>query len=508
MASLPARARWLAPSLLDCVLVSLLAWQFAAGGRWITLLADGDSGWHIRTGEYILSRGTWPRHDLFSFSKPGQEWFAWEWLADVALALAHHAGGLAGVAFLAALVIAFAALSVFRRMLRAGANAFLAMIVLMLAVGAASIHFLARPHVFTLLFWTLALGLIERDRETPRRRIWWLVPLTLLWVNVHGGFSALLASLVLVAAGRGVEAYLEGGRTIRDFRPAVHYALLAGACTAASLVNPYGWRLHAHIASYLRSDWIRNVVDEFQSPRFRSEYSLYFELLLFAALMLVPGLVARRRVAEALLYVFWAHAALVSARHIPLFAFLVAPGVAAAASALWRRLAAYAGARSAPAVLEQVSADLGRGFARLSAWGVLGPALVILATPEAHWPRDFPRQKFPVDILNAHGERLAGQRVFTSDQWADYLIYRYYPRHRVYFDGRSDFYGQALGDEYLKIVQGKPGWRDSLEKWRFRYALVPREWALATLLAESAQWRLLARDEAGLLYARREAAPD
>lgn len=502
MPSLPARARWLVPSLLDCVLVSLLVWQFAAGGRWITLLADGDTGWHIRTGEYVLAERTWPRQDLFSFSKPGEQWFAWEWLAGVALALAHRAAGLAGVAFLAALVIVLAALIVFRRMIRAGANVFLAMIVLMLATGAASIHFLARPHVFTLLLWSVALGLIERDRERADRRIWWLVPLTALWVNLHGGFAALLASLALLTAGRAIEAFLEGGRAPRDFRPAARYALLAAACAAASLANPYGWRLHAHIASYLRSDWIRNVVDEFQSPRFRSEYSLYFELLLFASLMLVPALLARRRVAEALLHVFWAHAALVSARHVPLFVFLVAPAVAAEAGALWRRLATWAGARSVPAILEQVSTDLGRGFARLSLWAAMGPLIVILATPEAHWPRDFPGQKFPVQILRVHGERLAGQRVFTSDQWADYLIYRYYPAHKVYFDGRSDFYGRQLGDEYLGIVQARPPWRESLRRWGFRYALVPREWPLATLLAESGDWRLLARDETGVLYER------
>ncbi|MCS7315284.1 MAG: hypothetical protein RMI94_06410, partial [Bryobacterales bacterium] len=272
----------------------------------------------------------------------------------------------------------------------------------------------------------------------------------------------------------------------------------------ASLLNPYGWRLHAHIASYLRSDWIRNVVDEFQSPKFRSEYSLYFELLLFGALMAVPALVARRRIAEALLYLFWAHASLVSARHVPLFVFLVAPGVAAEATALWRRLAARAGPRSVPAVLEQVSGDLSAGFSRLSVWALVGPLLVILATPESHWPQDFPKQKFPVEILARHGERLVGQRVFTSDQWADYLIYRYYPRHKVYFDGRSDFYGRQLGDEYLGMVQGKPGWQDSLAKWRFQYALLPLEWPLAALLAHCRDWQALARDEVGVLYAKRE----
>ncbi|MGB9605655.1 MAG: hypothetical protein ACP5U2_05455 [Bryobacteraceae bacterium] len=494
--------RWLTPSLLDCLPVSLLVWQFAAGGRWLALLADGDTGWHIRTGEYVLATGSWPRHDLFSFSKPGQPWFAWEWLSDVILALAHRAAGLGGVVVAAACAIVLAALVLVRRMINQGANAFVAMIVLMLALGAASIHFLARPHVFTLLLWSLAWAMIERDRERRGAGIWWLVPLTVIWVNAHGGFVALLASLALLAAGVALEAWLAGGRWPEDFRPALRYGVLLGACTAASLINPYGWRLHAHIASYLRSDWIRNVVDEFQSPKFRSEYSLYFELILFVALMAVPSLLARQRVAEALLGVFWAHAALVSARHVPLFVFLVAPQAASWLSALWERASTALGARSVPAILGQVSADLGPGFARLSAWAVLGPALVVAATPEAHWPRDFPAAKFPVAIVERHKDRLAGSRVFTSDQWADYLIYRFYPTQRVYFDGRSDFYGPDLGNEYLKIVQGKGDWRERLARWDFRFALVPTDWPLAALLESSTDWELVEKSRHALLFRR------
>lgn len=468
----------------------------------MTLLADGDTGWHIRTGEYILDERSWPRQDLFSFSKPGEPWFAWEWLADVALAVVHRLAGLSGVAVLAALTIVLAAVVMFRRMMRLGANVFVAMTVLMLALGAASIHFLARPHVFTLLAWSVSWSLIERDREQPGRSVWWLVPLTLVWVNVHGGFTALLASLALVAAGRAVECWLEGARRRADFAPAIRYAGLLGACAVASLANPYGWRLHVHIAAYLRSDWIRNVVDEFQSPKFRSEHSLYFELLLFASLALLPALWRRRRVAELLLVLLWAHAALVSARHVPLFVLLAGPWVAAQASMLWREWAANAGRRSVAAILESVSGDLRAGFCRSSVWAFAGAALVVLATPRAHWPRDFPAQKFPVEIVERHAGSLQGARVFTSDQWADYLIYRFYPHHKVYFDGRSDFYGRQVGDEYLKVVQGKAGWRESLERWGFHYALVPAEWPVARLLECSAGWELADRRGRAVLYRR------
>lgn len=496
--------RWLTPSLLDCVLLSLLLWQFAVGGRWATLLADGDTGWHIRTGEYVLQERRWPEGDLFSFSKPGQTWYAWEWLADVALALAHQAGGLSAVTILAALVIVAAGGVTFRRMLAAGSNVWVAMITLMLAMGAASIHFLARPHVFTLLAWTVSLGLVEADRRRPGKAVWWLAPLCLLWTNLHGGFVALLVSLAALAAGRSVEALVDR-RASDARRAALRYAGLLAACAAASLVNPYGGRLHAHIFRYLGSDWIRNVVDEFQSPKFRSEHSLHFELLLFAALMLTPALVGRRQFGEASLVLMWAHAALVSARHVPLFALLAAPWVAAELSRLWGQAAARLSARSPLAILNQVGEDLRPAFLRSSGWAAVGLAAVLAATPSSHWPQDFPEQKFPTRLVARHAERLAGARVFTSDQWADYLIYRFYPRQRVYLDGRSDFYGPEIGDAYLKAVQARPGWGRILARWEFRYVLAPREWPLAGVLEQASGWRKLDGDRVAVLYERVEA---
>ena len=56
------------------------------------------------TGEWILSTHTVPTHDLFSFSKPGQPWFAWEWMSDVLFAVLCGIWGLKGlVLFTAAL---------------------------------------------------------------------------------------------------------------------------------------------------------------------------------------------------------------------------------------------------------------------------------------------------------------------------------------------------------------------------------------------------------------------
>src|SRR5437870_4318969 len=62
------------------------------------LFRDSDTGWHIRNGEAILTNFAVPRVDSFSYTRSGNEWFAWEWLSDVAIGSAHRIAGLSGVA--------------------------------------------------------------------------------------------------------------------------------------------------------------------------------------------------------------------------------------------------------------------------------------------------------------------------------------------------------------------------------------------------------------------------
>src|SRR5580692_1687642 len=87
-------ARVLTPSFSDLFFIALIVWLFVWGpDGWASLLGDGDTGWHIRTGQYILEHHKVPTQDLFSFSRQGAPWFAWEWLTDLTFAASFQAGG-------------------------------------------------------------------------------------------------------------------------------------------------------------------------------------------------------------------------------------------------------------------------------------------------------------------------------------------------------------------------------------------------------------------------------
>src|SRR5579863_912836 len=204
--------RLLVPSLSDFLFVALIAWLFMSSGAhgWQSLLADADVGWHIRTGEYILDHHQVPYHDLYSFSKAGAPWYAWEWLTDVIDGLLFRWAGLKGIVLAAGVIIALYATTLMRRIVDAGAHLFVALLVTLFSVGSASMHFLARPHIFTLLLLSISMGIIEADRRGGNRaRIWWLVPIALVWTNLHGGFLVLIGLLGLAAVGAAAEAWAQ-----------------------------------------------------------------------------------------------------------------------------------------------------------------------------------------------------------------------------------------------------------------------------------------------------------
>jgi hypothetical protein len=506
-----ALSRLLAPSFSDCLFLAVLFWLFASGeGGWMGLLADCDTGWHIRTGEWVLANGKAPTVDLFSFSKAGQPWFAWEWLTDVWYAILHGFAGLKALLIFSSIVLAGFGTILFRHLIWKGANPFVALGICLLVFGASTIHFLARPHVITLLFLTISLWLIDSDRRSPSRRLWLLIPLTVIWVNTHGGFLSLVACCGLLLAGTLAEQLWSARTTGKqvDLTPVRRYATLLAGCVAASLVNPYGWHLHAHVAQYLQSDWIKNNIVEFMAPRFRSESDLQFELMLFLSIISAAALIRRRDVVPALWILFWAHSALGSVRHIPLFMIVASPWVAILLTELWDAMAAGAAKNSVRSILVDFSRDIEPACRRTSVWA--GIALLVLClAPDSmlRWPTDFPSQKFPVTAAAKHGPWLQSGRLLTQDQWADYLIYHFYPAQKVFLDGRSDFFGPQIGSDYVGMAQGRWDWEELMNKHGFDRVLSPVNWPLAALLKRHPQWKLIDDTGQALLFERTVGAP-
>jgi hypothetical protein len=149
-----------------------------------------------------------------------------------------------------------------------------------------------------------------------------------------------------------------------------------------------------------------------------------------------------------------------------------------------------------------MSSDFARGFHRSSIWPVAFVVALMFMGAPIHWPTDLPDEFFPTKIARAHTAELAASRVITTDQWADYLIY-INPNQKVFVDGRSDFFGQEIGNQCLSLVDGHKDWEQTLERYRFTMALLPVDAGLTQLLRQRPDWRIAEEDGKRILLVRK-----
>jgi len=505
----PAWVRVAMPSAADLFFVTVLG-VLVFTPLAVRLLGDADIGWHIRAGQQIAATHAVPRVDSFSSTMEGQPWFAWEWLYDLVVGQLETRVGLNGVVWLTAVVIAAVFAWTFRLLMARGANVLVSLLLVLLALWASTIHFLARPHVMRWLFtlvWFVILDSSERDSfdgsvERSGKRLWALPLLMLVWVNVHGGFllGFVLWGIFLLGAvcswwltkANRIEEVLQkiaAGKRVRTL------CWIGVASAGASLVNPYGWNLHRHAYSYLSNRFLMDHIDEFQSPNFHE-----LAQKCFLALLLITGTVLairgrELRVSQGLTVLFALYAGLYASRNIPVSAILlvmvVGPLVPAfgVAREFFQRMAAvesklhgHVWPIAGMIVTLAIAANGGR----------IGSSLLM----DAH----FDSRRMPAEAVNYLEKNDVKGPVLSPDYWGGYLIYRLYPKTRVVVDDRHDLYGAGFFWSYLRMMRVELGWEGFLKTHEAACVLLPRDSALANILGRTPGWRTIYADDVAIAF--------
>jgi len=497
----------LLPSLTDVAFLMPLAFVFLRMGGATGMLGDGDTGWHLKTGEWILANRRVPDQDIFSYTKAGQPWFAWEWMWDLSFGWLHQHAGMAAVILASMLVLCCTSVVLFRLVRRSCGNALLAIAIMFLVTGASAVHWLARPHLFTLLFAVVFFAVLERVRSGDARLLWWLPALMVVWTNLHGGFFVGLILIGAYAGGELLRALFEGRKEVA--RHALPYLATGAGCLAATLLNPYSYHLHAHIFQYLTDRYQYKNIMEFQSFNFHHPVTVFFEPMLVLGLAAAVWSLARRDFVHALLVVGWAHLALVAVRNTPIFMMVAAVPVAGMLQHLLESAPSSDLAhwfRSAAAHVTRFARDFGEtdSIPRLhlasAAAACFLAALFYAPNAPAMCRAEYDAARYPakaVEQLRAGG---ANDVIFTDDAWGGYLIYRLYPAQKVFIDGRSDFYGSTFNEKYQDVMKVRYDWEKYLDQYHVNAILLPVETPLTTTLKESPRWRAVYDDGVAIVF--------
>jgi hypothetical protein len=205
---------------------------FLAGDR---LLLDPDTQWQITVGQWILDHHAVPQTDVYSFTMRGQPWISTQWLAQVAYAKVFGWFGWTGPVVLAAGASAttFALLARFLgRTLSESAT----LVFVTVAIALTAPHTLARAHVLAfpvMVMWIGGLIAAADKHGAPSFR---LLPLMVLWANLHGGF---VFGLMMIAP-IGLDAVLNAEKSARKSL-VLQWAAFGFGALAAGCCTPYGW---------------------------------------------------------------------------------------------------------------------------------------------------------------------------------------------------------------------------------------------------------------------------
>lgn len=490
------------------VLTVLLIAYFGIVGK-TRLLNDADTLWHTIVGKKILESG-FATTDTFSFSFRGDEWIANQWLAECLLAAWDYAGGFDGILCWTVFILTciYAALSL--RYLCQGIDPILTAAFLTLVISASAYTLHSRPHIFSIA----ALGavfVVLRDVEQRKRRLstlLWLIPLCVLWSNLHGGVLGGVGTIGL-ATGAWTGLWL-----IRRDSPVAHardlllvWTVVVG-CLAALVVTPFGYGSLSTWITIMHLP-LRDLVTE-HAPLAPGSVEGLTVLLLAVVYALVLAATPRAwPKATFWLPVVWFFLTWSRIRHAPLFAIVA--GIALAdllpQSALagwlvrrgWLRPVGEASGAFPP---ERYGRVVGRllilvllVMTPLFASAVWLEHVGPLPLVGRGWARPTPRV-WPAEMIEPLAEFADGHPdgtpIFNEPILGGFLIYNF-PRLRVFIDGRCELYGEQFLRNFVAAWQRPEMVGDWQREYGFRAALIEAESPLMPYFRATAAWRLVRR---------------
>ena len=502
-------------------------WQNIAVGGLIALAAvaacnkvrNFDTFWHLKSGQLMLSEFRILGHDPFTpsespDSRPGR-WVNVHWGFQVIVAAVHWLGGFGGLVVLKMCVFA-GAMAVFALWLRKRSPPALLMFAALAVIIGVEDRVRVRPEIFTFLFFITTLVLVESVRQgASPKRLWWLVAINIVWVNMHGLFIVGIAATWAMVIGAFID---------RAFRRDTTGSLATGKvllpiviATAACLISP--WPIEAALHPLLLRTRVtgQQAMYTFGVSEFRPTYgvNIFESVPLITSLILalaVLEVMRTRRKSVPAGHVFWylgfGALGLMAVRNVALFCIPAGFLLAVHGGRWWDEIR-----RRRP-----VWRKTGK-VASAIMFGLLVATAAGYATETIYRRQQRQACRFglgllnglhPVDMAQWLGRfELSGDILTLDFGDGGTLIYYSYPRRRVWMDGRLEVHPPAKLKRLQEIGRNmlSSDWGDDTEATPLpptvRFVVVRfNDTGHIKSLNESRRFRLIYIDRVGVCFAR------
>jgi hypothetical protein len=469
---------------------------------------DSDLWWHLRAGEETWKSGKPVTVDVFSSTRYGEPWINHSWLAQIGMYLAFEIGGFLALGAVVAMLATASMWLVYAQM---EGHPLLRGFVLVLATSVAAKVWTPRPQLASLVLFGVAGYLIYQYKWKQRDHLWLLIPVFILWSNLHGGYVLGLLLIGAMIAGEVLNHLLGFKRqevlSWKKIARLVVWELISGLVV---LVNPNGLATWLIPFQTVNVGVLREFIVEWASPDFH-EFTLQPFLWLLLGTLGVAGVSGRRLDGSDLIGVVgFAYLAFLAQRNFGPFAMVAAP-------VLSRHLTA--GLHNWQPDLDLKMSRLGQWWAKLSQGGEVstGVRLVInglivglislaaiaklLAVASPQKVSSYLEDSYPVDAVQWVEENRPPGRLFNSYNWGGYLMWALHD-YPVFVDGRTDLYNDLLLRKYLQVATGQEGYAQILNEYQVNLVLIEANSGLARVLEAAEGWNVAFRDDQAVVFVR------
>src|SRR5580700_5354990 len=463
-------------------------------------IQDPDFWWHLRAGQLIIQHGGLLGNDPFTYTVPTHHWTMHEWLNEVVFAVEFAIGGLGLIVLVLSAVTWLGLLAVMQKArLRHPSRAVLG-VGMLIGVVAGFPIWGPRVQMITFAFSALTLLLVERYLLRGGKAMWVMVPLFVLWSNLHGEFVIGLGfiAVILLAEVVGGRLHMPDPAPRSRLLPLLY--LLLG-CAVASMINLNGPGILFYAAGTQASAAQQSLIEEWFSPSFHDwEVFVYGAMLLTLAMLIVFN--KRIRARDVALVLVTTVLSLQSARNIELFvAASTAIYIDQLSIAAPRLRAAYRRIRRTPATARARTRVQPPLLFRLVASGLLvaglGGVYVAWLVPKMQLqPYSLAyAEEYPVCAAQWLAGAPDGLKIFNQYGEGGYLAYTLSSHNdKVFIFGDAALMGDQMLYTYADVESVTPSWDSIIRRFGTDIVLYDVNTPLADVMDHAADWTKVYQD--------------
>lgn len=467
--------------------------------------ADYDIFFHLATGKQIIETGRINHpSDPFSLTT-SSPMMTTSWLAGVAFYIIYNVAGMEGLVVLKAIVLTAIFFFIYKNIKTPGrhgsADSYICAAVLIVAVYAIRMRMFVRPLIFELLFLSAYLYILNLYRHKGSKLLFVLPFLQIIWVNAHPSSILGIALPFIFLVGEGIK-YFFNRMPLLDKGRLLSLAWVAVMMIVASMVNPGGYDAILFPFKLTGQEIYMAHIDEWQPLRlthligYSFKYTWGFSLL--AVLTVFVFLYQREKadLTEAMLFCMFMFLALRRVRVIPESVIVMAPIAAKGWADIVSRL------------------DLQKLRYRHVINGMLIVVMSVIFYADVLNSKTYAfglglkDRVFPVKAVDFLIENNINGNMYNSLGYGGYLMWRLYPQHKVFIDGRIEIYDERLYKNYLDAHSNPDIWKMIAERYNIDWVILEysRDYAKKERmphLVGNPDWALVYWDPVATVYVKR-----